>query len=206
MTLRSPLILASTSPRRKEILNYFNLPFEAVAHTFDERSIQFSGNKENFVTQLAQEKAKNVGESRPNSVIIGADTVVFLENTILNKPKNRLEAFSMLQRLSGNVHEVLTGIALYYNGSIYTKHDSTLVFFRKLTPSQINAFLDTNLWIDKAGAYAIQGAGSLLVHRIEGCYYNVVGLPVVMLAQLLLEVGIDLWKHVKASSPSQLSR
>jgi septum formation protein len=196
-----PLILASVSPRRSEIMNYFTIPWEIVPHTFDERSLPFKGDREDYVTTLSKEKALNVAKRFPQRTIIGADTIVFHKGSILNKPTTREEAFQMLSTLSNSSHEVLTGIAVYHDGFCSCSYDRTIVHIRPLNEAQITAFLDTSIWVDKAGAYAIQESGSLLVERIEGCYYNVVGLPVIPLSNLLTKIGINLWKHLRPHRP-----
>lgn len=193
---KKPLILASASPRRLEILRYFSLPLELVPHTFDERSLPWQGDGHGYAQQMAREKAATVAHRFPDRVIVAADTIVVVEDRLLNKPTDRAEAFSMLRQLSGKWHVVLSGISLFSVGKVSSRSEETRVLFQPLSDRQINEYLDLNLWADKAGGYAIQGAGALLVQRIEGCFYNVIGLPVVPLASMLLDVGIDLWDHV----------
>ncbi len=193
----NPIILASESPRRCEILGYFTIPWEIVPHTFDERSLPYEGESDLYVQALAKEKALSVANKFPHRTIIAADTIVVHQNTILHKAKDRDEAFYMLKSLSNSSHVVTSGIAVYHEGHCMTDFDKTVVYIRKLDDEQIEAFLETLLWTDKTGAYAIQGVGSLLVERIEGCYYNVIGLPVIPLSSMLKEIGIDLWEHLR---------
>lgn len=190
------ILLASASKRRCEIFSYFSLPFETCEHTFDERSVPYDGNPEKYVQTLSREKALCVSHQYKDKVIVAADTIVVHEGEVLHKAKNKEDAFSILSRLSNSPHTVVSGIAVYYEGFCQTSVDTTTVYMAKLTPEKIEAFLQTELWKDKAAAYAIQGVGSLLVERIEGCYYNVIGLPVIPLSKLLQQVGIDLWAHL----------
>lgn len=194
MTL--PLILASESPRRIEILRSFTIPFEVVPHTFDERTIPWNGKAHEFAKQLSESKALNVAERFSSRTIIAADTIVVIDGEFLGKPKDRNDALRILRLLAGRWHHVITSVSLISSGTVKSRTDETRVLIQPLTDSQINAYLDLNLWNDKAAGYAIQGAGALLVQRIEGCYYNVIGLPVVPLASMLSEIGIDLWRYL----------
>ena len=191
-----PLILASASPRRIEILRYFNLPFEKVPHTFDERTIAWKGSAHAYAQQLSVEKAKNVAERHPSRAILAADTIVVIKGELLTKPKDKADAARMLRSLAGNWHEVITSIALSYDGKIQARSDETRVLMQPLTDQQIETYLKLNVWSDKVGGYAIQGAGSILIQRIEGCYYNVIGLPIVPLTSMLADIGIDLWQYI----------
>jgi septum formation protein len=191
-----PIILASESPRRMEILCYFKLPFEKVPHTFDERTVTWGGSAHAYARQLSTEKAKNVAERFPTRAVLAADTIVVIDGELLTKPKDRADAIQMIHRLAGNWHEVITSIALSYNGKTQARSDVTRVLMQPLTDQQIEAYLRLNVWGDKAGGYAIQGAGSILIQRIEGCYYNVIGLPIVPLTSMLADIGIDLWQYI----------
>ncbi len=191
-----PLILASESPRRLEIMKYFNIPFETKPHTFDERSVPWEGDAHSYAQKLSIAKALSVAKSHPSRTIIAADTIVVIDGQLLTKPLDAFDAATMLRRLSGNWHEVITSIAIFSNGKTSIRSDETRVLMQPLNDAQIEAFLNLNLWHDKVGGYAIQGAGSILIQRIEGCYYNVIGLPVVPLSQMLAEIGIDLWHYL----------
>ncbi len=191
-----PLILASESPRRLEILHYFTLPFEKVPHTFDERTIPWKGSAHAYAQQLSTEKAHTVSERFPDRAVLAADTIVVIDGELLTKPIDRADAMLMLRRLAGNWHEVITSIALSYNGKTQARSDETRVLMQPLTDQQIEAYLKLNVWSDKVGGYAIQGAGSILIERIEGCYYNVIGLPIVPLTSMLEDIGIDLWQYL----------
>ena len=194
MTL--PLVLASESPRRCEIFRSFSIPFEVVPHTFDERSVVWDGAGGEYAKQLACSKALNVSQRLPDRTVVAADTIVVIDGDVLGKPKSRSEAARMLRLLAGRWHRVITGLCVAAPGKELARTDETRVLLQPLSDAQINAYLDLDLWKDKAAGYAIQGAGALLVQRIEGCYYNVIGLPVVPLASMLSEVGIDLWQYL----------
>jgi septum formation protein len=192
-----PIILGSSSPRREEILRFFSIPFQQVPSQFDEDSIHFTGDAKLYVTSLAQKKAEVLRVSYPDAIILTADTTVACREKIYNKPKSREEAFCFLSELSGTWHSVFTGICLAYKESLYVLHEETKILFHALTERQINLYLDKINFLDKAGAYAIQQGGSILVKKIEGCYYNVMGLPLTALKELFTKVGIDLWQHLK---------
>jgi septum formation protein len=194
MTL--PIVLASGSPRRLEILMAFSIPFEVAPHTFDERSVPWSGDAHEYAKVLATSKAVNVAQRFPSRTVVAADTIVVIEGQVLGKPKDRADATRMLHVLAGKQHSVITGVCVASSGKVLSKTDETTVLLQPLTEAQINAYLDRDQWKDKAAGYAIQGSGALLVQGIKGCYYNVIGLPVVPLASMLSEVGIDLWRYL----------
>ena len=175
-----PIILASKSPRRKKLLEQINLKFEVFDSGFDEDSIVFS-EPENYCQILALSKAKNVAEKLQNpSVVIGADTIVVLDNEILNKPIDEQNAYDMLKKLSGKTHTVYTGLAFVFSGKMNAKtcYQKTEVTFRVLEDDEINEYIKSGSPLDKAGAYGIQDDyGAVFVNHIVGCYYNIVGLP-----------------------------
>lgn len=193
------LILGSSSPRRKEILKFFNLRFIQVTSSFDESTFhnkKFSPHK--FVTRCAKAKAFSIAKKHPKSTILTADTIVYFKGKIYLKPKSRDEAIKMLQELSGNCHFVYSGICIWKAKKSYTSWEKSKVCFNKLTLREINIYLNTfNFW-DKAGSYAVQKGGSILINRIEGCFYNVMGLPINATKELLKKVGIDLWDFVNS--------
>lgn len=192
-----PIILGSQSPRRSEILSYFKIPFKQASPSFDEESIPYKGNPEQYVLDLSMGKAKSLHGHYPQAAILTADTAVFCRGKVYNKPANYDEAFQFLSELTGQWHSVFTGITLSYNEKILQKTAETKVLFNSLTPDQIHAYLRHTAWADKAGGYTIQKMGVLLVQRIEGCYYNVVGFPLNAVRDLFLQVGIDLWDFAK---------
>jgi septum formation protein len=193
----TPLILASQSPRRQEILGYFSLPFKAVTSHFDEGLIPFEDNPTDFVVQIALGKAKALLSSFPNDAILAADTTVYREGKNYGKPANVEEAFQALSELAGQWHSVFTGLALVKDNQIWTTYEETRVLFNPLTPEEIRHYHKKLHWSDKAGGYAVQMAGGLAINRIEGCYYNVMGLPINSVRRLLLNVEIDLWNYLK---------
>jgi len=189
------IILASASPRRAELFKKITSNFEIMVSDFEESDILFSGNCGDYVMDLAKGKAMDICSSiNKAAVIIGCDTIVYLKGKVLGKPKNTNEAFQMLSDLSDSTHEVYTGIALINTETqeISTEYVCTQVKFSKISKIEINNYIETGEPIGKAGAYAIQGAASLFVKEIKGCYYSVVGLPVNKLYFMLREMGVNL--------------
>ena len=176
------IVLASDSPRRSEILTAMGMCFTTHTPLLDnEASFLASAEIEGSLTRLARAKARSVAEKFPDALILGADTIVVCEGTILGKPHDRDEAYAMLQRLSGRSHLVYTGVALLCLEQNFAESTvvKTKVFFRDVTDLEISMYIGSDECADKAGAYAIQGKAMVFVDKIEGCYYNVVGLPVV---------------------------
>ena len=170
------LVLASKSPRRSEILK--NAGYDFVVRVADADETIPDGTKpEDAVVFLAARKAMAV-ERADDEIVIGADTIVVLDNKILGKPKDREVAYNMLKSLSGRVHSVFTGVCIIENGKSMTFAEETEVEFLSLTDEEIYGYIDTNDCYDKAGAYGIQGYASKFVKRINGDYFNVVGLPI----------------------------
>lgn len=184
-------ILASSSPRRFELLRQIGLSFQSIAPAVDE-STELTDPFE-VVSELSARKAAAVAENNPLSVVIAADTVVTVDGRLLGKPHGDAEATEMLRLLSGRSHYVYTGVTVICDGRIETAICRTEVFFKDLSEEQIAAYLRTGEPYDKAGSYAIQGMGALLVDHIDGDYANVVGLPLSMLYEMLLEFDIALF-------------
>lgn len=187
------IILASGSPRRRELLKNMGIrDFRVVKPEFDESCIVQPAPAQ-LVEALSQGKAAAVAReiNDPDALIIAADTVVALEDAVLGKPVDELDAFRMLASLSGVRHQVYTGITVRQGDQRITQHEVTSVTFRALDEDEIHSYLRTGEPMDKAGAYGIQGFGSLLVERIEGDYFNVMGLPVCRLGQVLKQFGLD---------------
>lgn len=178
------IILASASPRRKEILETAGFDFE-VEPVHVEEKVTPGLSPEQTAMDLARQKTLALAKSKPQATIIGADTIVVLEGEILGKPHDRADARRMLRALSGKVHSVITGVCLIKNSMEKCFFEETKVEFYKLSSQEIEAYVDTDEPMDKAGAYGIQGRGCLLVKRIDGDYFNVVGLPVAALAREL---------------------
>lgn len=172
------LVLASNSPRRREILERAGLTFTVRAGNVSE-TLHPRESACDYVTRLSQAKAEAV-EMRPGEVILGADTVVVLDDEILEKPRDDVDAQRMLHLLSGRVHRVLTGICLRHSGGFTCDAAETRVSFVPLSEAEILSYVGSGEPRDKAGAYAIQGLASKWIDRIEGCYFNVVGLPVAL--------------------------
>jgi septum formation protein len=197
MTSHEELVLGSTSPRRKEIMQFFSYPFKQVAPSFDEAIIPFTGDPTEYVTTLAQGKARSLEAPFPDSIIVTCDTIVFIDNEVLGKPKDEKEAFRMLAKLSGRWHSVFTAIAVLKHNRLLSAVSETKVHCNTLSQEDIHRYYRAHSLADKAGSYAIQRSGSLLVKEIVGCYYNVMGLPIDTLRSLLQQVGIDLWDYLK---------
>ncbi|MBY0528727.1 MAG: Maf family nucleotide pyrophosphatase [Rhabdochlamydiaceae bacterium] len=191
------IILGSQSPRRKEILEYFSLPFTQIASDYDEDNVIFHGDPKAYAIELSQKKAEVLSEKHLNSIIITADTVVYFQGRIFNKPKSSEEAFQMLSELSNQWHQVYTAVTVQHNGTPFSGIEETKILFHPLTHKQIRLYHENCSFLDKAGAYAIQQAGNIIVKHIDGCYYNVMGLPINILKELLSKVGIDLWEFLK---------
>lgn len=188
------IILASTSPRRQEILRSLGVRFEVVAPQVEE-SFSSALPPAEIAKELARRKVEEVASRvTPPALIIGADTIVVHQEKVLGKPRDEREAKEILAALQGDEHTVFTGVAVLGlpEGRLITDHAATRVFFTPLTAEEIAAYVATGEPLDKAGAYAAQGRGALFLRRIEGCYFNVVGLPVSLLCYLLRQFGINL--------------
>ena len=188
------IILASASPRRQELIGRLIPDFKVMTDNSPEEVIM--GEKpEETVKRLAKQKAENVaGEITDDAVVIAADTMVALDGQVLGKPCDEKEAYNMLKMLSGNTHQVYTGVAVIdtKSGKIINEYETTGVKFRTLLDDEIKAYIKSGEPMDKAGAYGIQELGALFIQGIEGDYFNVVGLPLCRLGRILKEMGIDL--------------
>ena len=190
-------VLASKSPRRREILENIGLDFEILVSSADEDKIARNISPEMLVSQLALLKATAVAEKIDDgdAFIIGADTVVSLEGEILEKPVDEADAKRMLKELSGKTHSVFTGVCVFEkkSGKAISKYQKTDVTFKVLSDKKIDAYIKTGEPMDKAGSYGIQGKGALLIDGIKGDYFNVVGLPVALLADIFAdEFGVEI--------------
>lgn len=197
------VVLASSSPRRKELLSHFHLNMSICHSDIDESSFMWDMNNiERSACTLALLKAKKVQEQYPTSVIIGVDTIVVHNSNLLGKPANRSEAKEFLKQLSNSTHKVVSGCAVISPNKEECMSDTTLVTFFPLLDDQIESYLETDIWKDKAGGYAIQGVyGALFVKAIQGCFYNVMGFPLGKLSTLLESFNVFLWKAL----PKKLS-
>jgi septum formation protein len=181
-----PLLLASTSPQRRAILEQLGIPFEVVAPRYDEHDPPQADAVE-LVREHAQAKARSVADEAGDRPVLGVDTTVVLGGRLFAKPANASEAEAMLEALSGQTHAVVSGLCLITPGWEHVDADTTLVTFRELTPRDLASYVASREWEGRAGGYAIQGLGAGLVERIEGDYLNVVGLPAMLLVRLLAE-------------------
>lgn len=185
------LVLASGSPRRAELLRQIGVDYRIVPSCVEEGQPQAPWRE--GVISLARAKALAVS-AYTGPLVLAADTIVVIDDRVLGKPRDTEEAFAMLSMLSGRTHEVITGLCLadVPRSKIYQEAQTTKVRFRKLTKKEIQDYLQSGESLDKAGAYGIQGLGALLVDRIEGCYFNVVGLPLVKVMYLLRRCGMEI--------------
>jgi septum formation protein len=181
-----PLLLASTSPQRRAILEQLGIPFDVVAPDYVEHDPP-EADAEELVREHALGKARSVAAQAGDRPVLGVDTTVVLGGRIYAKPKDLGDAEQMLEELSGKTHAVVSGLALVTPGWEIVDAEHTRVTFRSLTPRDLASYVATHEWEGRAGGYAIQGKGGALVERIEGDYLNVVGLPASLLVRLLAE-------------------
>lgn len=187
-----PIILASQSPRRRELLSMYGLPFVVDPSQADEEHVTGTGPQR--VEKLAAAKAEEVAQRHPGQVVLAADTLVCVEDEILGKPKDEADAKRMLHLLSGRAHEVHTGVCLILpDGRKLCGVDTAKVHFMPLTDRLIDRYVATGEPADKAGAYGIQGRAGVLISHIEGSPSNVIGLPLGLLTRLFMEAGIEFW-------------
>jgi len=181
-----PLLLASTSPQRRAILEQLGIPFDVVAPTYVEHDSPDADPVE-LVRTHARGKARSVAAGADGRPVLGVDTAVVLDDVTYGKPANATDAERMLERLSGRTHVVVSGLCLLTAAWEEVSDESTRVTFRTLTPRDLAHYVELREWEGRAGAYAIQGAGAALVEQIDGDYLNVVGLPASLLVRLLAE-------------------
>jgi len=190
---KSSVILASSSPRRRDLLRQIGVEFTVDPADVDE-SILSGEVPEDYAVRVSLDKARVAARKAGEGIVIAADTIVVFKDVILGKPDDSHDAKRMLEMLSGNMHRVITGLAVMNaaTGMVLCKTATTKVWFRNLEKDQVKRYVLSGEPLDKAGAYGIQGKGALLVARIEGCYNNVVGLPLALLDEMLREFGIKL--------------
>lgn len=188
-------ILASESPRRREILDGLGIKFSVDPSGICEPASKPGETPSKYALRIARLKAKKVAKRHKAGFILSADTIVVLRNRILLKPENRADARGMLMNLSGRWHEVISGICILdcRTQRSYSASTASRVHFRRLSDAEIEWYLKTGEYRDKAGAYGIQGYASLFVDRIEGCYFNIVGFPITLFVQLCRKAGVDLF-------------
>jgi septum formation protein len=190
-----PLILASQSPRRAELLGRLGLSFEIVPADIDE-SYHAHETPDGHAERLAREKALEIARRRPEALVVGSDTIVVVDGDVLGKPRDAAHAVEMLSRLSGREHEVFTGVAVAAGGRVESALERVRVRFRALDREECLGYVATGEPMDKAGAYGIQGYGSSIVESIDGDYFSVMGLPVVRTLDLLRRHG---WRYTFGS-------
>lgn len=200
------IILASDSPRRRELLKFLNIPFEVHAHKFAE-VIQASRSPEEEVRLFARGKAVSLRDEFSGALIIGSDTLVEWKERKFGKPENKESAVEMLKELSGKVHRVLTGVSVLdtAEGNFKECLEQTLVKMRKFSAAEARAYVATGEPMGKAGAYAIQGRGGELVESIQGDYFNIVGLPLHRLAEMLAEFGVKIPVNLEELEPGRFT-
>ncbi len=189
-----PLVLASQSPRRADLLKQMGLSFEVMPADVDETPRPGEPAAE-YVARLACDKARAVSQARPEAWVLGSDTSVVLGNEILGKPADADEARATLARLSGQTHQVMTAVALARRQDCQVRLVVTDVRFRTLTAEEIHAYVNSGEPMDKAGSYGIQGLGGIFVESLQGSYSAVVGLPLLETAALLANAGCPVWTH-----------
>lgn len=197
-----PIILASTSPRRQELLSMLQVPFQVIAPTVDENQYDhLMSEPQQYVELLAKLKGESVAKDYPNHLVIGSDTTVYLDKKdpdkgskkmTLGKPTSIKDAEAMLSDLQNNTHTVFSAIAVSYQHQTKTASLATQVRFCPMSPAEIKAYVATGEPMDKAGSYAIQGIGGQYIHSIDGCYFNVMGMSVRLLRELFETLGFNL--------------
>ena len=188
--MKPGVVLASASPRRRELLKLIGVEHSVVPSNLDE-TMQPGEEPEAHALRLAVEKAGAVARGHPDAVVIGADTVVVLDGKVLGKPSSHEVARDTLRQLNGRTHTVITAVAVAYGGQIRRGAEHVAVTFRRLGDDEMDAYVATGEGMDKAGAYGIQGFGATIVERIEGDFFAVMGLPLVRLVGLLREAGLS---------------
>ena len=183
------VILASKSPRRKELMELLNIPFDVIVSDIDEQ-IDYNNDLVKEIEKLSYQKAMAVFKDHNDALVIGSDTIVKINNDVLGKPKSIEMAKNMLRELSDNTHEVVTGVTILYQDKVETFSSIARVTFYPLTEEEIDDYVNSNEPMDKAGSYAIQGDGAKFIKSIEGDYYTIVGLPIAELYHRLKKYSI----------------
>jgi septum formation protein len=195
-------ILASSSPRRRELLLRLQTPFDIILPDVDESIIPPDGSPETYCTALAELKANDISQHYPNNMVIGSDTIVVLDNNIMGKPQDQAMAQNMLETLSGKTHHVYTGVCLKWadKNIHHLFAEVTMVTFRELSEADINHYIESCPPYDKAGSYGIQDWSAVFVKEIKGCYDNVVGFPISRFYEELKKLGINLLDSLSEAS------
>ena len=188
--MQQTIILASSSPRRRELMGYTGIPFEVITAEAEELK---EGSPAELVMENARRKARAVAKQHPGRMVLAADTVVYQDGRVLGKPRDEQDARDMLRRLSGNIHTVFTGVCVIgEDGGERVSVDASRVEFVSLTEEAISWYIATGEPMDKAGAYAMQGRAGMFVRSISGSYSNVIGLPMAMVREILKAAGADI--------------
>ena len=195
-------ILASSSPRRRELLLRLQTPFDIILPDVDESIIPPDGSPETYCTALAELKANDISQHYPNNLVIGSDTIVVLDDQIMGKPEDKAMAQNMLETLSGKTHHVYTGVCLKWadKNIHHLFAEITMVTFRELSEADINHYIESCPPFDKAGSYGIQDWSAVFVQEIKGCYDNVVGFPISRFYEELKKLGINLLDSLSEAS------
>lgn len=187
------IVLASASPRRRELLSMLNVKNFRIIPAVGEELAEEGLSPSETVCEISRAKAEEVSKlCKPTDIIIAADTIVVLDGDILGKPSDKRDAFRMLTLLSGRAHAVFTGVTIMQGGTVCSEFERTLVRFRDLSEREIYAYIETGEPMDKAGSYGAQGIGSLFIEGIEGDFFNVMGLPLCRLSKMLEKLGVIL--------------
>lgn len=187
------IILASASPRRKELLEMLGISDLKIIPAVGEERAPEGLEPGALVELLSRNKAAEVAaRAEADDVIVAADTVVVFDHEVFGKPKSREHAVKMLSALSGNTHRVFTGVTVMRRGQVLSRHNVSFVTFREMTAREIDAYIATGEPMDKAGAYGAQGKGALFVKKIDGDFFNVMGLPICLLGEMLTSLGVDI--------------
>jgi MAF protein len=192
MSSATPLILASSSPRRRELLAYLGVAFTVLPADIDETIPDVIDDPETFARSLAERKALTVAERHPSAAVLAADTIVTCDGAVLGKPEDDAEALQTLQTLRDRAHQVTTAIALAHGSQVWLDHATTRVTMRDYSDEEIKDYISSGDPFDKAGSYAIQDARFRPVDRCDGCYCNVVGLPIVLTQRVLSEASLSI--------------
>jgi septum formation protein len=194
--MKKKIILASTSPRRRELAKAMGLDFEVVPSSYEE-DMTMKLKPQKLVMTLAYGKAVDVAKKYKEGIVIGIDTVVVYKNKVLGKPKTKEKSYSMLKMLSNKTHEVYSGLAVIDCATKKTIKDFevTKVYFNKLTEKEIKSYIRTGQSLDKAGAYGVQDLSCIFVKRIDGCYFNIMGFPIFKLYSKLQKFGVDIFEY-----------
>lgn len=185
--LKPHVVLASASPRRRDLLTLIGVPHDVRAADIDE-TCRLGEKPRAHAERLAREKAAAI--DAPDAVTIGSDTIVVVDGEVLGKPRDRAQAAEMLRRLSGRAHVVMTGVAVRWKGRVASDVEEVGVTFRELSDHDIDRYIETGEPMDKAGAYGIQGFGATIVDRVDGDYFAVMGLPVNRMVKLMRQLGL----------------